>query len=184
MFSKCPAHGVWLPVPRKPASGLGRSSQLRTRQGVCAGKDCCTQPNGYEPRHRLAFGSVYLGFYPPKQAPPPVPETDFDPGALRLAGSPPKSTGIPCADHRCSHRRSKGVGAEAGTEQDEGHPARGWGLPRPLRVSTCNPCVHRKGKAWPGRLAQRGQFQKPAELTLHKPMAPRYQKNQGCVCRL
>ena len=70
MFSKCPAHGVWLPVPGKPASGLGRSSQLRTRQGVCAGKDCCTQPNGYEPRPRLAFGSVYLGFYTHKQAPP------------------------------------------------------------------------------------------------------------------
>ena len=163
MFSKCLAHGVWLSVPGKPASGLGRSSQLRTRQGACAGKD--------KPRHRLAFGSVYLGLYTGNQGPLHQECTFTPPGSSRL------TTGAPTAQVRQSERKQVPSRTTATLHL-------GWGLPRPLRVSACNPCVHRKGKAWPGRLAQRGWFQKPAELTLHQPTALRYQRNQGCVCRL
>lgn len=157
MFSKCPAHGVWLPVPGKPASGLGRSSQLRTRQGACAGQMATLSQTVTSPGTASPLGLCIWVFTHASR--PPRARNGLSPRSHAAGWQPTqicrdslRAPWLQQADHRGSHRRSKGVGAEAGAQQDDGHPAprllRGSG-PAPLSLRLQPVCPpEAEGLAW------------------------------------
>lgn len=158
MFSKCPAHSVWLPVPRKPASELGRSSQLRTCQGACAGQTAALSQKVTSPGTTSPLG-LCIWVFTHASRPPHRARNGLSPGSTAAGRQPTqvcrnslRAPWLQQADHRGSHRRSKGVGAEAGAQQDDDHPAtrllRGPG-PAPLSLCLQPVCPpEAEGLAW------------------------------------
>lgn len=111
MFCKCPAHGVRLPVPRKPASELGRSSQLRTRQGACAGQTAALSQTVTSPGTASPLGLCIWVFTHASSHPPPRARNGLSPGSTAAGRQPTQVCGnslrapwLQQADHKQGSR--------------------------------------------------------------------------------